>query len=144
MAPGDPTIIELHVQGLPPAKGQRSIFSLQSNRHRLLITLLEEAYRVTTAQGFSGFGQAPIALDVELRAPAGTLPGDGTNYLGGIADALEAKKVRIRASGPLPHLGDLVHVGLYDNDRQIKQICYREREAEDVSYTIRVRTADSA
>jgi hypothetical protein len=139
MAIGNPTIIELHVEGLPPAKSQRSIFSSRSTHHRRLLALLEEAHRVMAERGFRGFGAAPVSLEVEVMTPPGMQPGDGTNYLGGIADALEVKTVRIKAAGPLDHLGYRQHVGLYDNDRQIKQIIYRELVAERVSYTVRVR-----
>jgi hypothetical protein len=82
-------------------------------------------------------------MEVELRAPAGQQPGDATNYLGGIADVLEVKKRRERASGPLHHLGYRKDVGLYDDDSQIKEIHYREVEADEMSYTITLRSLDS-
>ena len=45
-------------------------------------------------------------------------PSDATNYLGGIGDVLEVKDRR----GALPHLGELAHVALYLNDRQIHEV----------------------
>ncbi len=58
------------------------------------------------------------------------------NYLGGIADALEVKKHRMKTSGPLDHLGYRKGVGLYDNDRQIKEIHYNEVESDHASYSV--------
>jgi len=43
---------------------------------------------------------------------------------------------RIRTSGPLDHLGYRKDVGLYDDDRQIKEVRYREVESELVRYTV--------
>jgi hypothetical protein len=63
-----------------------------------------------------------VALDVVVNATAEQPTWDATNYLGGIADVLEHKADR----GPLEHLGELAEVWLYRNDRQIKQVSYRE------------------
>jgi hypothetical protein len=130
------TVFEFRVAGLPPAKSQRSVFGLRSKHHGRLLTLFEEAHRVKSALGFRGFGDADLCLEVEVRAPAGQQPGDATNYLGGIADALEVKKHRIKTSGPLDHLGYRKGVGLYDNDSQIKEVRYREVESDQTSYTV--------
>ena len=81
-------------------------------------------------------------MEVELRAPAGKQPGDATNYLGGIADVLEVKKRRVRASGPLHYLGYRKDVGLYDNDSQIKEVRYRELKSNQTSYIVTLRTID--
>jgi hypothetical protein len=133
------SVFELHVDGLPPAKSQRSVFGVHSMHHDRLLALLEEAHRVRSALGFKGFGTSPLRLDVEVHARAGQQPGDATNYLGGIADALEVKKHRIKTSGPLDHLGYRREVGLYDNDSQIKEVSYRELESDRTSYTVRLR-----
>lgn len=117
--------LELHVDRLPPAKSQRTVFGVRSKHHDRVLTLLEEAHRVKSALGFRGFGSSHLRLEVEVRAPAGQQPGDATNYLGGIADVLEVKKHRIKTSGPLDHLGYRKEVGLYDNDSQIKEVRYR-------------------
>jgi hypothetical protein len=81
----------------------------------------------------------PIILDVVLRCPARQNPADATNYLGGIADVLEGKAHR----GPLEHLGALATVRLYRNDRQIKQVNYREEESVDIGYTVTIRQLSS-
>ena len=41
--------------------------------------------------------------------------------------------------GSLDHLGSLAAVRLYRNDRQIKQVSYREIEAEQASYTVTIQ-----
>jgi hypothetical protein len=133
------SVIQLRVQGLPPAKSQRSVFGVRSKHYKRALVLLEEAHRVKSMHGFRGFGSARICLEVEVRAPAGQQPGDATNYLGGIADVLEVKKHRIKTSGPLDHLGYRKEVGLYDNDGQIKEIRYREFVSDEASYTVTVR-----
>jgi hypothetical protein len=133
------SIFQVEVDGLlPPAKSQRSIFGPLSNQHKRLRALLEEVHRVKSAGGLGEFGSAPIRMEVEVRAPAGSVPGDATNYLGGIADALEMKKRRRKASGPLDHLGYRQHVGLYQDDRQLKEVFYRETEADRMGYTVRL------
>jgi hypothetical protein len=50
----------------------------------------------------------PVALKVVAYAPPTGVPGDATNYLGGIADVLEQKTHRIAVD----HLGMLVQVWL--------------------------------
>jgi hypothetical protein len=45
--------------------------------------------------------------------------------------------------GPLEHLGALAAVRLYRNDRQIKQVAYREDESAQVGYTVTVRPLSS-
>ncbi len=54
---------------------------------------------------------------------------------GGIGDVLEHKTRR----SSLNHLGDLAAVWLYGNDRQIKQVSYRETEANQPSYVVTMR-----
>jgi pimeloyl-ACP methyl ester carboxylesterase len=71
-----------------------------------------------------------------VRCPVGANPADATNFLGGIADVLEEKSHR----GLLDHLEALAKVWLYMNDRQIKQVSYREVAAAEVSYTVLVRS----
>jgi hypothetical protein len=63
-----------------------------------------------------------------LYSPVGCSRSDATNYLGGIADALEDETWR----GPPKLPGELGSLCLYRNDRQIKQvprgICAGSRE----------------
>ncbi len=77
----------------------------------------------------------PIGLDVVVRATAEKDPWDATNYLGGIADVLQ-EKTNVRIS--LEHLGDLSTVALYRNDRQIREIHYRQEYGEVPAYRVRI------
>jgi hypothetical protein len=61
-------------------------------------------------------------------------PADATNFLGGVGDVLEAKGHR----GLLDHLGELVRVGLYENDRHIHEVHYRWHPGPDVRYVVRL------
>ncbi len=64
---------------------------------------------------------------------------DATNYLGGIADVLESEAKRLIAQpGSVDHLCDLAQVGLYDDDRQIKEITYREVEGDHAEYILKL------
>jgi hypothetical protein len=89
--------------------------------------LLRAARDALQRSGFVPVDGGPVALDVVVHAPPGQDPWDATNYLGGIADVLEEKSRR----GTLEHLGELRHVWAYRNDRQIKEVSYRQREASD-------------
>lgn len=40
------------------------------------------------------------------------------------------------------HLGELSHVALYNDDRQISEISYREEVAAEPSYSVRIRSLD--
>ena len=122
----------IEVKGLPPAKGGR--FSPLSPRHahrERARTLLQAVARLPIAQRqvFRG----PIAFELRLRSPE-RRSWDATNYLGGVADVLESKHRRKNVE----HLGELVDVALYMNDRQIRQVRYSHERATASSYEIRI------
>jgi hypothetical protein len=128
--------VTIQVSGYPPAKNEAK--SLLSAGHPYLdraLRLLAAAYQASAEQGFTPAANGAVALDVILRSPAGQAQSDATNYLGGIGDVLEDKAQR----GNLDHLGDLATVWLYRNDRQIKQVSYRETDASQPGYTVIVR-----
>ena len=128
--------ILFEVAEYPPAKdGATSIFAAEHGHLPRVRLLLERAQQAYEPHGFTQIEMGPVALDVVLYSPAGRSRSDATNYLGGIADVLECKAHR----GPLDHLGELANVWLYGNDRQIKEVTYREVRADTVSYTVRVR-----
>jgi len=77
----------------------------------------------------------PVGLELIIHAPAGEA-WDATNYLGGVADALQNKS-RVGAID-LGHLGQLRGVALFENDRQIKEVHYRENPAASARYSVRV------
>lgn len=78
---------------------------------------------------------APIGLEAVVRAPEGQDPWDATDYLGGIGDVLEDKS---RRGAAVDHLGDLLSVALYRNDRQIREVHYRQEPAAHAHYLVRV------
>jgi hypothetical protein len=132
--------VTFKVDGYPPAKNEaKSMISPDHPYLSRVLQLLEAAYRAGAEQGFAPIANGAMALDVVLRTPAGQAQSDATNYLGGIGDVLEDKTHR----GNLDHLGDLASVWLYRNDRQIKQVSYRETEASHASYTVTIRSLKS-
>lgn len=101
--------------------------------HAGRVRVLLEAARAAVGDAFTPLDGA-IGLEVELQTPDDTDPWDATNYLGGIGDVLEVKSRR----GTLEHLADLARVGLYENDRQIKEVRYRAVRGETATYTVRI------
>jgi hypothetical protein len=133
--------VTFDVVDYPPAKGEAISMLRADHSHAPRVRrLLEAAAQACVAQGFMPIKDPrPVAFDVVLYSPAGQNRGDATNYLGGVADVLENKAHR----GSLDYLGDLPRVCLYDNDRQIKEVTYREVTADEASYTITVREIDA-
>ena len=78
------------------------------------------------------FGGDAVGFELVVFSPAEP-PSDATNYLGGVGDVLEAKDRR----GALPHLGKLVAVALYVNDRQIHEVLYRWERGSATRYSVR-------
>src|SRR5712691_1910202 len=129
--------VSCDVLGFPPAKSEALSMLGAGHSHAPRVRLLLEAARqARDEQAFVPIGEGHIALEVVMRAPAGQVPSDATNYLGGIGDVLEDKS---RRDG-IDHLGDLAEVWLYRNDRQIKEISYHEIEADETGYTVTVRS----
>jgi hypothetical protein len=128
--------VSFEVPGYPPAKNEAlSMLGTHHSHAQRVRLLLAAAQQARAEHGFAPVDEGPVALSVVLRSPAGRNPADATSYLGGIADVLENKAHR----GSLGHLGALATVWLYLNDRQIKDVTYREVEAEEPSYTVTVR-----
>jgi len=133
--------IKFEVPGLPPLKNEAiSLFSKDHGQREAVHLLLQRARGSLTPDGRAPFGEAAgLGLEVVIESPEERLPGDATNYLGGIADVLEDKAARERQRpGALGHLGDLAAVALYPNDRQIREVRYRHRRGEVPRYTVRV------
>jgi hypothetical protein len=131
--------ISFNVPGLPPAKdGGTSIFNERHTHLPRVRALLDAARDACATQGFTPVESDRVRLDVVLYTPPELNPGDNANYVGGIADVLEYK-----GSREIDHLGDLGRVGLYTNDRQIKEISFRELEAVQIRYTVTVRELGS-
>ena len=115
----------------------RPIFQCRDHGHGPRVRRLLEAVRQARDEhAFVPISQGRVGLEVVVRASADQPAWDATNYLGGIGDVLEDKSRR----SALDHLGDLAEVWLYRNDRQIKEISYREIEADEKGYTVPVRS----
>lgn len=127
------TSIRFEVSGLPPLKNEAlSVFNAKHGQADRIRTLLLAAQRACREHGFAPIETGGVALDVVTRSPGG----DATNILGGIADVLENKPIRAHRAA-IDHLGDLAGVWLYQDDKQIKQVTYREEPGES-SYTVTV------
>lgn len=127
--------VRFTVAGLPPAKSEAKSVLAEGHPHARRVQALLMAARdaIPTPVGTSALGSEPVGLDVTVTAP-GAPDSDATNYLGGIADVLEAKQRR----GLLPHLGDLATVAVYDNDKQIHEVRYRYESGSPTGYQVRV------
>lgn len=102
-----------------------------SDRVRALLVAAREAL---ADQAVQQFGAQQIGLSVTIFSPDGEVPGDATNYLGGIGDVLEDKSRR----GALDHLGDLAGTSLFENDRQIREVAYRIERSQETQYEVRI------
>jgi hypothetical protein len=124
--------ISFEVDGFPPAKNEALSMLGPAHPHAArVIRLLQAAQLATSGSGFRPFA-GPIGLKVTLYAPTDQHPWDATNYLGGIADVLEDKSKR----GILQHLQNLHHVALYPNDRQIREVHYRQMTGPAPRYRV--------
>ena len=131
-----PNAISFSVAGYPPAKNEaRSLFNADHTYAARVRDLLDAAEHACREHAFSPITEGGVGLDVVVHAAAAQPPWDATNYLGGIADVLEDKSRR----GPLDHLGPLASVWLYRDDRQIKEISYREVASAQATYTVTIR-----
>jgi hypothetical protein len=130
--------LSFDVDGLPPLKNGALSILAAGNRQAIRVrALLEAACLAAQRSGWTPLTDR-VSLDVVLRRPPEHHSGDATNFLGGIGDVLQDKRHGLGIS--LAHLGVLVDVALFVDDRQIRQISYREEEAPTPSYSIRVTT----
>jgi hypothetical protein len=126
--------LTFEVDGFPPAKNEAlSMLGMGHSHAPRVLKLLEAARQAIPETGWQPL-QGPIGLEVTLFAAPGLDPWDATNYLGGIADVLEVKDRR----GVLEHLGPLRTVALYQNDRQIKEVHYKQVDANSGRYRVRI------
>ena len=133
------TTLAFEVTGLPPIKSEAlSLFSAGHRQAARVRALLRAACTAAQQSGWTPLS-GPVGLDVVLRCPAGH-HGGATNFLGGIADVLQDKRHTGQAG--LGHLGALADIVLYRADSQIRQLTFREQEAEEPSYTVRVSALD--
>ena len=128
--------IHVDVSGWPPIKNEATSLLAASHANADRVRrLLTAAQAVTSRVGWAP-PTVDVALDLVVRGPTRP-PGDATNYLGGIGDVLQDKTNRPNLD--LAHLGNLTAVALYRDDRQIRQISYREESAAEPGYSLRIR-----
>jgi hypothetical protein len=132
--------ISFVVKGRPPPKtGSPSVLGTRSRYPDRVTALLEAARDEMERTDFSGFGNSPIRLDLQIRTGPGEPPWDATNLLGGVADVLDSKSHKqIAQPGMLNHLGELADVALFDDDRQIQEITYRTVQHPQEEYVVTI------
>ncbi|GAB3154558.1 hypothetical protein GCM10027290_49270 [Micromonospora sonneratiae] len=128
--------LSFEVTGPPPVKTEAlSLFAAGHRQANRVRTLLEAACLAAQHSGWTPL-TGPVELDVTLRRPPGQRTADASTVLGGVCAVLQEKR-RVASTG-MTHLGVLVDVALYIDDRQLHRISYREEPAEDTSYLVRV------
>ncbi|MFY1699654.1 MULTISPECIES: hypothetical protein [unclassified Solwaraspora] len=133
-------VLTFEVPGLPPLRSPAlSIFTAGSRQATRVRTLLTAACDAAQRTGWTPL-TAPVALGVVVRRPPEQHLGEATNFLCGIGDVLQDKH-RV-PPGSVAHLGVLVDVALFVDDRQIQQINYREEPADEPSYQVKVAALD--
>lgn len=133
---GRNTTIGFDVMDWPPIKNEAtSLFAARHPQRARVERLLTAAAAAKLEAGWSTVTD-DVALDVTVRSPMPRPPGDGTNFVGGIADVLQGRKV---SSGlDLSHLGELGKVALFADDRQIQQFTYRVVDGAPPSYSVHI------
>jgi len=127
--------VSFDVEGFPPLKNQAtSMFAARHGHASSVVLLLVAARHAISGRPFQAF-TTPVGLEVVVRAPDGAVRGDATNYLGGIGDTLQEKG---HLTIPLDHLGDLVAIALFLDDKQIQEIHYRQEKSTTNSYQVRI------
>ncbi|MFC7759507.1 hypothetical protein ACFQY4_16970 [Catellatospora bangladeshensis] len=134
---GDRPAVMFAVSGLPPLKNEaKSLFAAEHRQRDRVVRLLEAAAAAAERAGWTCV-QDEVELDVTVRSPTRP-PGDATNFLGGIADVLQGRK--LSQGVDLTHLGELAGFSLYHDDSQIQEITYRVVVDSASSYVVRVTT----
>ena len=124
------------VEGLPPKKSEAtSLFSPRHGDHRSVVELLRKAGQALGESAWDSTEKRQVGLELVIteREPD-ALPGDSTNYLGGVADVLQANRI----NADLSHLGDLAGVSLFQDDRQIREVRYSVKWGDSFQYSVRV------
>lgn len=126
----------LSVKGLPPKKNEAiSLFSPKHGDRRSVLELLRMTEQALDKSAWNPTERRPVGLELVVTAEKpDVIPGDATNYLGGVADVLQANRI----NADLTQLGDLAEVSLFHDDRQIRELRYSVKGSEKLGYGVRV------
>ncbi|GLY20285.1 hypothetical protein [Micromonospora sp. NBRC 101691] len=128
--------LTFEVGGLPPVRTEALSAVTAGHRQATRVrALLRAASAAAQRTGWTP-PTGPVEIDLTLRCPPGHRTSDASTLLGGVCAVLQARK-RVSTIG-LAHLGVLVDVALYADDRQIRRLSYTEEPAAEYSYRVRV------
>lgn len=128
--------LSFQVSGLPPIRTEAlSLFSAGHRQANRVRALLEAACAAAQQTGWTPLTD-PVELDLVLSCPPDHHGTGAATLLGGVGAVLQDKRHAVNVG--LAHLGPLVDVSLYVDDRQIRRMSYREEPADTVSYLVRV------
>lgn len=130
------TEICFSVEGLPPKKNEAtSLFSTRHGDRRNVAELLRKADQSLGESPWNSTEARSVGLElVVIAQEPDAIPGDATNYLGGVADVLQANRI----NADLSHLGRLAKVSLYYDDRQIREVRYSAKDVDALGYRVRI------
>ena len=129
------TTICLSVEGWPPKKNTaKSLFAERHPDARCVTNLLHKVKQALDDSEWNPTELRQIGLEIVLAEPPDGVPGDVTNYIGGIADVLQANRV----NADLSHLEDLAQASLFYDDGQIREVQCRVARGDVPSYRLRV------
>ncbi len=125
----------MSVEGWPPKKNTaKSLFAEGHPDSLCVINLLRKAKQALGDSEWNPTERRQIGLELVMAETPDGIPGDATNYLGGIADVLQAN----RTNADLLHLGDLAQASLYYDDSQIREVRYCVERGNIPGYRLRV------
>ena len=133
------TEIQLTVEGWPPKKGEaKSMFSASHPDNYCVRLLLQEMERALNRAQWDGWEKRNLGLEIAIvETQLESAPGDATNYLGGVADVLQANRMGI-TNTDTSYINDLIHLSIYFDDKQIKEARYFVERGEFPGYRLRV------
>ena len=135
--PRDLVEINLAVEGWPPKKSEaKSLLAWDHPDSDSVVFLLRAVALRLSESRWDPTEARPVGLELIVIAQTPEqIPGDATNYLGGVADVLQADKPR---RVDLTHLGDLAKGCLYRNDRQLREVRYTVESGDVPGYRVRI------
>lgn len=120
-----PDEIAFEIDGRPPGKNEAKSVLSTGHSHAGRVTALLEAARHAIGPAFDPW-TGRIGLEVTVY---GEPDGDATNYLGGIGDVLQGARRNLPTDSG---------VFLYNDDRQIREVRYRQEPSGSARYRVRL------